>query len=158
MSKQWLLACLVFMVSLGSFAQSKKEVKKFHIKSVTEVDTENGKTINDGKTTFNKDGLVIEKVIYNKEGAIKVIYRYKYNANHDEIEEAIYTGLNLLKEKTTKTYNALGEKVEEWLYDGNLKLVKKYTYTYNRQGLKVERKTFDATGQMIAVRKYNYQF
>ena len=79
MKKQFILFFLIALTTL-SYSQKKKEVKKYHIKSVTSTDTENGKTVTDSKTVFGTNGEPIEEVNYDKTGLIKSTIKYKYNS------------------------------------------------------------------------------
>src|SRR6267154_2186888 len=88
-----LLALLSF--SLVTSAQSKKEIKKFKIKSVTVSSTDvnsegNEKTRNDSYQKFDSNGEVIEDVEYNKDGTFKKKETKKFNKNSDPVEEIIY--------------------------------------------------------------------
>ena len=55
------------------FAQSKKEIRKYKIKTVAISETKDGKTLYDSKTTYDKNGEISEEISYNKEGNIKTI-------------------------------------------------------------------------------------
>ena len=53
----------LFFISIfffSTYAQSKKEIKKYKIKSVSEMDISGGKTIYDSKKVFDINGEVIE--------------------------------------------------------------------------------------------------
>ena len=79
MTKNYYILIVLTLLSVGTYAQSKKEVKKNGIKSCMIIDTENGKTTTDKKTLFEKNGEVSEETEYDKNGGIKVIHKYKYN-------------------------------------------------------------------------------
>lgn len=151
-----LFTCL--LVSYTTNAQSKKEIKKNKISSVTVTETSGSKTINDSKTTYDENGEVIEKSEYNKDGVLKKTMKYKMNNLGDVIQEEEYDEKNTLKEKTIISYNANGDKKDELVYDSNGKLIKKHVYVYDKKGLKTERKTLDAAGKLVSVKKYTYTF
>ncbi len=144
--------------SVSAYTQSKKDIKKNNITSVTVTETSNGKTINDEKTSYDDKGELIEKAEYTKEGILKKLTKKKLNNLGDVVEEEEYDEKNNLKEKTVIKYNALGDKKEELVYDANKKLVKKHVYLYDTKGLKTERKTLDPAGKLVSSKKYTYTF
>ena len=85
------LSVVAFVLSLcifnPCFSQSKKEVKKNGIKSCAEADLVDGKTIPNKKTVFDKNGESTEVTEFTKEGALKIIHKYKFNKDSDQIEE-----------------------------------------------------------------------
>jgi predicted membrane protein len=85
--KKILLFSAILFSFIYLFAQNKKEVKKNKIKTVTVTETAAGKTLNDEKTVFDKNGEVIEETSYTKEGAIKNTHKYKRNKAGDVVEE-----------------------------------------------------------------------
>lgn len=146
------------LVGNTTIAQSKKDIKKNKIGSLTVTETSGSKTINDSKTTYDENGEVIEKSEYNKDGILKKTMKYKMNNLGDVVQEEEYDEKNSLKEKTIISYNASGDKKDELVYDSNNKLVKKHVYVYDKKGLKTERKTYDASGKLISSKKYTYTF
>lgn len=157
MQRTIILAC--FLGLFGAVdAQSKKEIKKHGIASVTITETSGGKTITDEKTSYDAKGEEIEKEEYTKEGVLKKTTRNKLNNLGDVIEEEEYDEKNNLKQKTLIKYNALGDKKEELIYDANKKLIKKHVYVYDNKGLKTERKTLDPAGKLVSTKKYAYTF
>lgn len=153
-----LIPILLICMSTSLIAQSKKDIKKNKIASVTVSEITAGKTISDSKTIYDSNGEVIEKSEYTKEGALKKTMKYKLNNLGDVVEEEEYDEKNSLKEKTLIKYNALGDKKEEMVYDGSNKLIKKHMYVYDAKGLKTERKTFDPSGKLISTKKFVYAF
>jgi hypothetical protein len=146
------------LISLLTYSQKKKEIKKYRIRSITTTDIENGKTLNDSKTIFDANGEVVEEINYdNKDGSLKSHHKYKVNSEGDITEDAEYDKAGL-KEKKIYKYNSLGEKTEELIYDKNEKLQKRHVYTYDSKGLKTERKTFDGANAVISVKKYTYEY
>ena len=149
---------LFLLLSSALIAQSKKEIKKNKITSVTVTEVNGGKTINDSKTVYDGEGEVTEKAEYSKDGSLKKTMKYKMNNLGDVVEEEEYDEKNVLKEKTQIKYNALGDKKEELVYDAGNKLLKKHVYVYDAKGLKTERKTLDASGKLLSTKKYSYTF
>ena len=113
MSKITYIICFLFFLTTVSQGQNKKEVKKNNIKATTIVDLENGKTLNNKKTVFDKNGETIEESDYDKDGALKTTKKYKYNKDNDVIEEEEFVAKTNKTEKRLYKYNALGEKTEE---------------------------------------------
>lgn len=152
------LSALLILITLISFAQKKKEVKKHGIKGVVITETHGGKTITDSKTTFDANGEVTEEVNYDKEGILKSTKKYKYNKSGDVVEELEYDEKNQLKEKRQVKYNALGEKAEELFTDKDNKVIKKVIFSYDNRGLKSEKKTYDAANNLVSTKKYTYSY
>lgn len=157
MQKIMLVGCFLCLCG-GMEAQSKKEIKKHGIVSVTITETTGGKTLTDEITTYDAKGEEIEKSEYTKEGVLKKTTKNKLNNLGDVIEEEEYDEKNNLKQKTLIKYNALGDKKEELIYDANKKLIKKHVYVYDNKGLKTERKTLDPAGKLVSTKKYAYTF
>ncbi len=146
------------LVNVG-FAQSKKDIRKNSVKTLTETVTifENGKetTITDSFKKFDKNGETIEEINYDKNGKIKskTIAKYK---DEDKIEETIFDGNGKQVSREVYKYDVDSEKIEEWHYDSSNQLSSKSFYV-NKRGLKIERKTYDTKGKLIQVKKYGYQ-
>jgi hypothetical protein len=159
MKKRILIVSLMtFIVGTNCFAQSKKDIKKNGIRSVTVTDNENGKSLNNKVSYFDKTGETVEETDYDKDGSLKTIHKYKFNKDGDILEEEEHDGKTKAVEKHIYKYNKLGERIEEQILDSNGKMTKTHYYTYNSKGLKTERKTVDANGKVICVRTYNYTF
>lgn len=97
--KRHFLIILFVLFQLSVYSQSKKEVKKHKIKASAVSVIENGKTIQESKTIFDANGNEVETTDYNKDGTIKVIHKYKYNSEGDEIQDDEYDSNNKLVEK-----------------------------------------------------------
>ncbi len=140
-----------------SFAQSKKDIKKHKIKTITETVTsfEGGKELirNDQFTRYDKNGQIIEQIDYDKNGKVKTKTITKYNNLEDKNEETIFDGNNKQVLREVYKYDADGEKSEEWHYDDKDELVSKSIYTV-KNGLKIERKMYDTKGKLIQIKKY----
>ncbi len=149
---------MIFLFVLNGNAQKRKDLKKYHVKTITEFKTEDGKSLIEEKNIFDKNGNLLEKTNYNKEGQLKSVFKYTYNASDDVVTEEEYGADGKLKEKKVYLYNGLGEKTEEQIFGSDLKLQKKHVYIYDAKGFKIERKTLDATGALKSVKKYNYTF
>ncbi|MBA3665571.1 MAG: hypothetical protein H0W61_15395 [Bacteroidetes bacterium] len=108
MKKAVILFSVLFFISNLAFAQSKKEVKKNNIRSSMVVDLENGKTLNNKKTVFDKNGETLEETDYDKDGAQKTFRKYKYNKDGDVTEEEVTDSKTNVVEKHTYKYIALG--------------------------------------------------
>jgi hypothetical protein len=158
MFKKSIILIFIVFSFLVLYSQSKKEVKKFKIKSVIVSETIGTKTVFESKTVFDKNGETMEEVNYNKDGEVKSTHKFKRNSEGDVIEETEYDSKNALKERREVKYNSMGEKSEEYFYGADSKLIKKHSFTYNKFGLKTERKVFDASNKLIALKKYQYTY
>jgi hypothetical protein len=168
MKKIRLAFVLSLLFSNLIFAQSKKDIKKNKIKSITEWNTkfQNGKEVSfkESFTVFDKNGRTIELTEYTKDGSIKKKESTKYDAYDNKVEENKYENdqnSNSSKEKTKKIiykYNINNDKIEEEEYDGNGKLLKKSIYSYDNKGLKVGKKTYVGDNVLETNRKYVYAY
>lgn len=156
--KKILIICAVIIAFGFIPLQSKKEIKKYNIKSVTVTVSSNGKTINEEKTIFYKNGEVAEEINYTKDGSLKSSITYKRNKEGDITEEKEFDSKNQLVERKEIKYNNLDEKFVEYIYNSENKLEKKSIYSYNSKGLKTEKTTYDASNNIISVKKYNYEY
>ena len=120
----------------NSFSQSKKDVRKYGIKSVTEMMTEidNGKevTFKSSFTSFDKNGFVAKKTDYHRDGTVK-------------------------KEVTSK-YDGYGNKIEDLECDGSRSPVSRQVFTYDKKALKAERREYNGSRVLVSIKKYQYQF
>lgn len=148
----------VLFCSTVTFAQGKKTIRKLNIESVTAVDHENGRVLNNRKKVFHKSGEVAEDYDYDKHGELVRVQKYKFDDNDEVIEEVENYPQARETTRTICKYNGLGEKTEEHVYNGTGTPIKIHRYKYNAQGLKTERTTTDASGNVISVRKYTYTF
>jgi hypothetical protein len=151
--------CLFMSVLV--FGQSKKDVKKFGIKSITETLTTfvDGKalTINDSYQKFDKKGQLIEEMTYDRYGKVKHKRQMKYNNLGDKEEESTFDSTGHLEAREVYKYDSEGEKIEEIRYGAKGELLSKAIFTLDARGLKTERKTYDAKNKLIEVKKYIYE-
>lgn len=156
-----------------SFAQSKKDVKKNKIRSMTEfvTITENGKetTYKAYYIAFNKNADIIEETEYNSKGTIKKGETTKYDVNNNKIEETHFhqkekknpknnsEEVEIINIKTVYKYNAHNDKTEENELDiTNAKLVKRHLFTYNAKGEKNAEEIYNAEKKMVKKETYVY--
>ena len=149
--------CILFLfICFTSFAQKRKEIKKFNIRSVSCTETIAGKTVNDTRELYDAEGNLITEFNYHKDGSLKSTIQYKYKNGKDLYEEVKYDSLYHVAEKKLYKYNALGYKTEELVTNKDGNILKTIKYLYNRNGLKSERRTYDAAGKLISTKKYTY--
>ena len=133
----------------SAFAQSKKDMKKvnkFDVKSMTETITEmeDGKeiTYKDTYTAFDKNGNVIEKDEYHKDGSLKYKSFAKYDGKGNKLEDS-YTETGGKKEegkhkeknvRHTYKYDVNNNKIEEIEMDNTGKVIYKMQISYNIKG------------------------
>lgn len=158
MKNYWIF--IIYLMSSTCFAQSRKEAKKNHLKSVTEIvsDFSSGKEVKhyDVQKKFDKNGNVTEEINYDKKGVIESKTLTKYNSEDDKIEELVYDPSGKLQSKTLFKYDFNGEKIEEQVFNDKNALVSKVIYVNNAQGLRLERKTLDAQGKVLQIKRYVY--
>lgn len=157
MKKQTLIFFLMLLTAF-SFAQKKKTIKKYNIRSIVSTEQQNGKIVNDNKSFYNANGQLIEEINYDKDGKFKSDTKYKYNSDGDVIEESEYSEAKVLIEKRVIKYDVLGEKTEELVQNKDGKQIRRITYSYNAKGLKTEKKTFDANNTLISTKKIVYTY
>lgn len=156
----FLIILLLSVATLTVNGQSKKRIREHKVMSETVYTTKtvNGKEVQvkDSYEEYDKNGNVILKIEYNKEGAVKKTEKYKYNANKDKIEEIVYDATGKLKSHFTFVYNSSGERIGEIEYDAAGKIIKQSITTYDSKGFKVEKRTYDGDKKLISVKKYIY--
>ena len=186
--KKGILALGIVLLSTGlSLGQSKKEIRKFKIRSASTTITEtvNGKetTRNDSYEKYDAEGNVIEEVAYNKDGSTEKKITRKFNKAGDITEESKFNGKGELQSRTVTVYNDSGNKTSEQTFDGNGKMtewlkfgyndlqeklfelsldekgkpIKKSLYVYDKNGLRTEKKTYNSKEELISVKKYTYK-
>ena len=158
MKTQLIFLSFIFSIlTLTSFSQSKKEVKKLGIKSSVTVVTESiegkEKTRTDMSQKFDKNGNVIELIEYNKDGSIKKKEAQTYNKNNDITEELIFDEKGNLKKKITTEYNSNKDKTFETTSDANGKLLEKTQHGYNAKGDRSYEITMDEKGRKKCTNK-----
>jgi len=186
--KRILLITFCILALTVVYSQTKKERKKYKIRSTTEWEThtEGGKTTsfksayeefdrsgrNILKIEYAPDGLIIHKetAVYDQYGnkteesemdiAKKKNVRrtFRYNAMKDKTEEVEYNGANGIEKKTEYTYDANGNKIKETELDPTGKLVKRVLYTYNSKNLKTGKETFRNSSLQESIKKWDYVY
>lgn len=186
--KNILAAVLCLLIGFHAIGQSKKERKKYKIKSTTEWETvtegtesktykslyeefdrEGRLTVHieyatDGSITqketavYDKYGNKTEETEFDKEKGKNVKRTYKYNALNDKVEEVEFNGSGVIQKKTTFTYDAAGNKTSETSFDASGKQIKKSTYTYNSKGLKTAKQTVGKSTPTDPSKKWDYVY
>ncbi len=159
--------CFLFIQAQWCFSQSSKKVKNFRIKSTTEwIILYNGneklEPRKDTYTAFDKEGNVIEKIEYNKDGSVKKKETSVFDSKGNLMEESSFEpkaekeSKEANNKKISYKYNASNDKTEENVYDTEGKLIKKILYTYNRNGDKSVELTMDANSKVLKKSIYTY--
>jgi hypothetical protein len=160
MNKTIILAtCLLLACSVSG--QSKKERKKYKVKSTTEWET----VYADGKTStyksayeeFDRDGHSTLAVEYAPDGAVLSKQTAKYDSFKNKTEETDYDAAKKKNVRRTFKYNAFRDKTEETEYNGSGTVLKKTAYAYDGDGNKSGETVTDASGTVLrkVVYKYN---
>jgi YD repeat-containing protein len=179
---------LLFLTAINAPCQSKKERKKYKIKSTTEWET----TLTDGKSAtykclyeeFDRDGRSVLKTEFAPDGKVifkstikydsygnktaetefdagknkNLMWTYRYNALKDKTEETEYNAAGEIRKKTVFTYDADGNRISETETDPAGNLLKKVVFTYNSKNLKTEKKTTPASIQKEKTKKWDYVY
>lgn len=186
--KKILLLSLCACVFISALGQTKKERKKYKIKSTTEWETINekgtSKTIKTLYEEFDKAGRTTLHVEYEPDGTIRLkestVYdsygnkteetefdpakkknikrTFRYNALKDKTEEVEYNATGGIVKKTMFTYDAAGNKTTETVVDAAGKLLKKSTFSYNSKSLKTGKQTFGNSSVPESVKKWDYVY
>ena len=86
-------------------AQSKKEIKKNGVKTLTESISEGNKSHKSLYQKFNKKGSLIEEIDFDNTGKIKSTKTFKYNQKNDKIEELTLDANNKQTERQSFKYD-----------------------------------------------------
>jgi hypothetical protein len=186
MKKQITLFLILLIVPIISEAQSRREISKWKIKSITSTVTEvkNGEQITYKNTywAFDKNGNKIEALEFDKKGQPKKTESFIYNKYNKVAEHLIFNADGTIKKKELKKYDSLARLVEELTVDENGKEIEKKLITYNangdktevihhkkgdftktvynydKNGLKTSKETFDSKGNLLFSKKLEYQY
>ena len=139
---------------LGTFAQSKKEVKKFSIKSctvtITSLDSAGKeKSFTDSYNAFDKNGKVVEEKEFDHNGNFRKHESHKYNKNSDETEWTEFDERGNMVRRTVTEYNSNNDKKTESVYDGKGLLTEKTQFSYNPDGEKISELITDVSGKTM---------
>jgi len=165
MSRNVVLFFLILIKPFLLFSQSKKEVKNYKIKSLTEwiTITENGKEIKykDSFISWDKNGNITEKTDYNRDGTIKKKETAVFDSNGNKIGETLFdlkTPADKIdkNEKFTYKYDMEDNKIEEVEYDGSGKVLTKKLSSYNSYNQKTVEVTYDGNGKITKKSVYLY--
>lgn len=130
--KKIVLVLLVFMLALGSFAQSsKQELKKnLTVKEWKRGDAGKGPRFLDHVTKYDANGRKIEDVEYNSSNVMKARCTYEYDADGRVSREVVYDEKNKPVRIRKFEYNADGTKKKQYNYapNGKLQSVKEFEY------------------------------
>ncbi|HMT29840.1 MAG TPA: hypothetical protein PKD91_11220, partial [Bacteroidia bacterium] len=137
------IVLVAFFVSFShsGYAQSKKDLKKFKIKSTTEVvtDFQNGKETSHTERIekYDSDGNLIEESEFNKDGSFKKKETRKFNKAGEVVEEIKFNAAGAIITKEVTSYNENNDKVNEQTVDGSGKILEWNKYGYDSLGEKI---------------------
>jgi hypothetical protein len=165
------IAVLVCCFAAGVSAQSKKDIRLYKIKGVTETTVvyEGGKEVANYRSEvkkFDKEGNTIEDITYNRDGSVRRKEAAKYSGK-DKVEEVAQDVNNQKKnddedddggkyKHITWKYNTTGDKTEEVWYNEKGGVIKKIVFTYNARGDRQSEITYDAAGKVTKKIVYTY--
>jgi hypothetical protein len=155
-----IIIILALLTGITAPCQTKKERKKYKIKTTTEWET----TTNDGKPVtykvayeeFDKAGRTIMKTEYTPDGAVTFKSTAVYNSFGDKTEETEFDPAKKKNIRLTYKYNALKDKTEEVEYESTGTIRKKTVFTYDANGNKVAETETDAAGTLLRKSVYTY--
>src|SRR5436190_22161714 len=106
---------ILFIFCSSAFAQSKKEVKKFNIKSctvsVTALDSAGKeKSFTESYNAYDKNGKVIDEKEFDRNGNFRKHQSHKYNKNGDETEWIEFDEKGNAVHKVITEYNSNNDK------------------------------------------------
>lgn len=170
MRKIILLLVVIAGCTFTARTQSRKDVKKYGIKTCTEwtTKTENGKevTYKDSYKAFDKNGYTIEETEFTRDGKVKKKETARYDKDGNVLEETSYElkeakpgeakDATSVGKKVSYKYNVNSDKTEESEFDGSGKLVKKIAYSYNTNGDRTGEVIYDASGKLLRKVFYTY--
>jgi hypothetical protein len=155
-----LIVVLCLLIGMTAPCQSKKERKKYKIKSTTEWETV---TLDDKTSTykttyeeFDKAGHSTLRIEYAPDGTIIYKATAIYNSYGDKTEETEFDPAKKKNIRITYRYNAMKDKTEEVEYDGNGAIRKKSAFTYDANGNKITETETDAAGTLVKKSNYTY--
>ena len=156
-------ALLLCFISTSAFSQSKKDIKKLKIKSITETVTvyENEKSISYKLSfvSYTKNAKITEMTDYNRDGSIRRKETATFDEQGNKIEELIYGSLEsvvVTNRKTISKYNTDNNKTEDMEYDGKGKFIRSQKFTYDNYNNKKTETVFDAAGKINKKVTYRY--
>ncbi len=148
-------------------AQSRKQVKEWRIKSMTETTV----VYKDGKETvtyksqykvFDKYGNTTQDVEYGQDGSVKRKETTTYTGDGEEKTEEVIersapgTSAQPKYERKTWKYNEKGDETEEVEYDAGGNVIKKITYAYAKSGNRMFEMEYDGAGNLLKKTAYGY--
>lgn len=163
---KYILTLAIFFLFSSSvlFAQSKKDIRTYGIKSVTEttVKYKNGeedKRYKSKYTAFDRNGETIEKISYKSDGTMesREVYAYEGGELVLEIEDYPFGKGNdkpSYKHKT-ESYKK-GLKVNEQKFDREGNLEEYEIFEYNKMGDRIREMVYNKNGELKEIIEYVY--
>lgn len=144
-----------------SFAQSKREISKYNIKSATVTVEEPNQKGELSKRTdrileWDKKGNLTREFEYSKDGKVKKGVERKYNSSGDITEEKNYDEKGNLDEKIVSSYDRLNQKAEEIIYNGKDEIKGIIKFEYNGFGELISETATDKNGNLLTKSFYKY--
>ena len=156
---------LLITASISSFAQSKKQIREYNIRSVTETVMlfENGvqkETYKSLLMSWDKKGNLVEEAAWNRDGSVKYREIRLFDGEVETEETLEYPAGKRPSEKPlfrkTVSKYADGNRTEQQIFDKEGKLDETTTFTYNGMGDKTGEIVTDAAGQKTGYNTYEY--
>lgn len=157
----FLTAILTGLFNFCVHAQSRKDVKKYGIRSstVTRVLYSDGKEtgiITEKSEKFDKEGRVTDETEYDDKGAFRKRTTWKYNREGEVTEETEWNVQGSVQRKTSSTFDENNRKVNEVITDGSGKIISWNKYGYDPMGVKIFELDLDENGKTLKKSLYTY--
>ncbi len=164
-----LLGFSVVLIGNGLSGQSKKDIRTYNIKSVTETTIEYKNGAEKLRYTsefrrFDSKGEWIEKTTYKKDGSLKKSEKRAYHKGlrtEESLEEPAEGAKDAKPaseasyERVTNEYHR-GEIVVERFHDREGNVLKTKLYTYNRFGDKITEIEKNKKGEIVETEQFEY--
>lgn len=118
----------------------------------------------DSKWKYKNDkyGNMIEASVYdylyNKEGKLLGIYKYKYDNKKNLIEEEDLTSNGELYRKNVYKYDDKGNRIEYNSYESDGSLSFKHVYKYDDKGNLIDKRRYESDSKLDGINSYKYTY
>jgi hypothetical protein len=138
---------------LNSYKHTAKNVV---IENNTVVSYEEIKLLSREEYTFDGNGLLLAKSIFNEWNKIGLSYIYEYDALGKLIEATLADEGKYLQKRTEYKYNKDEKKIQELVYDHQDSLNSRVVYTYNSLGNLISEKIYSKTSLLYKEIQYQH--
>jgi hypothetical protein len=153
--------CLIIFVFTGGIAQSRKDAKKYGIRSATVTRVTYSGSKESGSQTekiekFDKEGRVTDETDFDERGSFRKRTTWKYNKDGEVTEEVEWNAHGAVLKKTAVTFDENNRKVSEVVTDGTGKILAWTKSGYDSMGEKIFELELDEHGKTLKKSLYTY--